>query len=36
MTPATYRRMVAGKQRAAQSGPSPMGSPFRPVDRHAA
>ncbi len=42
MTPATYRRMVAGKLRDRSStsmplpAPSPMGTPVRPIDRHAA
>lgn len=38
MTPATYRRMVAGKlrDRSAAPMPSPMGTPVRPLDRHAA
>lgn len=40
MTPATYRRMVAGKLRdraaAPLPAPSPMGTPVRPVARHAA
>ncbi len=40
MTPATYRRMVAGKLRdrsgTAVPASSPMGTPVRPIDRHAA
>ena len=38
MTPATYRRMVAGKLRDRTTVPLPslMGTPVRPIDRHAA